>query len=123
MIAVPGDGPVSWTAREDAAEAAALIILSNGAYDGPVTLTATMAPTFDDIARIASELSGRTIERVIQDPDEWSAGQLAAGRPPFLSFYQAAERGFFAGVDPLLATLLGRAPQTVRDALTQPAAH
>ena len=62
VIAVPGDGPVSWTAREDAAEAAALIILSNGAYDGPVTLTATTASTFDDIARIASELSGRTID-------------------------------------------------------------
>ncbi|MET1008135.1 MAG: NAD(P)H-binding protein, partial [Propionibacteriaceae bacterium] len=39
VIAVPGDGPVSWTAREDSAEAAAVIIASNGSYDGPTTLT------------------------------------------------------------------------------------
>jgi hypothetical protein len=52
---VPADGPVSWTTREDAAEAAA--------------------------------------------------------------------KGFFAGVDPLLATLLGREPRTVRDVLSELPTH
>lgn len=61
-FAVPADGPVSWTAREDAAEAAAVILASNGAYDGPTTLTASAAPTFEEIAAIASELTGSTIE-------------------------------------------------------------
>src|SRR6202034_23044 len=54
-ITVPADGPVSWTAREDAAEAAAIVLASNGAYDGPTTITANAAPTFNDIAGIASE--------------------------------------------------------------------
>ena len=31
--------------------------------------------------------------------------------------YEAARDGFFAGVDPLLATLLEREPRTVRDVL------
>jgi NAD(P)H dehydrogenase (quinone) len=53
VIAVPADGPVSWTSRSDAAEAAASVILSAGAYDGPVTITAGSAPTFADIAGIA----------------------------------------------------------------------
>jgi NAD(P)H dehydrogenase (quinone) len=128
VIAVPADGPVSWTAREDAAEAAAIILASNGAYDGPTTLTASAAPTFEDIAVIASELAGRQIERVVMDPQEWIAAQVAQGVPEFvarfsLGFYQAAQQGRFAGVDPLLATLLGREPRTARDILARPAIH
>lgn len=121
-IEVPTDGPVSWTAREDAAEAAAVIIASDGAYEGPTTLTASAAPTFAEVAEIASELSGRTIERVLVDPDAWVAAQVAAGQPErrarfTLGIYEAAGQGLFAGVDPLLATLLGREPLSVREVL------
>lgn len=128
VIAVPADGPVSWTAREDAAEAAAVILASNGAYEGPTTLTASAAPTFDEVAIVASELAGHRIQCMVMDQDEWIAAQIAAGQPEFmvrftLPMYQAAHEGFFSGVDPLLATLLGREPRTVRDALAQPAAH
>ena len=128
VITVPADGPVSWTAREDAAEAAAVIRASNGAYDGPTTLTAGSAPTFEDIAAIASELTGRTIGLAVKEPDEWVAAQVATGQKEFmarfsLGIYQAAHDGFFAGVDPLLGTLLGHEPQTVRDLLAQQTAH
>jgi NAD(P)H dehydrogenase (quinone) len=124
VIAVPADGPVSWTAREDAAEAAAVVLASNGGYDGPRTLTAGAAPTFAEIAAIASELTGRTIDRVVVDEDEWVADQVAAGQPEFvarflLGMYQAADQGFFAGVDPLLGELLGREPRSVRDLLVE----
>jgi NAD(P)H dehydrogenase (quinone) len=128
VIAVPADGPVSWTAREDAAEAAAVILASNGAYDGPTTLTARAAPTFGEIATIASELTGRTIKSVVMDQDEWAAAQIAAGLPEHvvrftLPMYQAAHEGFFSGTDPLLATLLAREPRTVHEVLAQPTAH
>ncbi len=128
LITVPADGPVSWTAREEAAEAAAVILASNGAYEGPTTLTASTAPTFQAIAAIASELSGRTIERVVMTQGEWVATQVAAGQQEFmarfmLGMYQAAHDGYFAEVDPLLGTLLGREPRTVRDLLAQPTAH
>lgn len=128
VIAVPADGPVSWTAREDAAEAAAVIIASHGAFDGPTTLTANAAPTFEEIAHIASDLTGRPIGFSVMEPDEWIAAQVDAGQPEFmarflLGMYEAAHDGFFAGVDPLLGTLLDRDPQTVRDVLAQPAAH
>jgi NAD(P)H dehydrogenase (quinone) len=127
-ITVPADGPVSWTAREDAAEAAAVILASDGAYDGPTTLTASAAPTFADIAEIASELTGRTIGLAVMDQERWLAAQVAAGQKEVmarftLGMYQAADKGFFAGVDPLLGTLLGREPRTVRDLLTQPTAQ
>jgi len=127
VIAVPADGPVSWTAREDSAEAAAAIIASGGGYDGPVTLTAASAPTFQEVAVVASEVTGRDVGRVLVDPDEWVAAQVAAGRPDFvarflLGMYEAAQEGYFAGVDPLMGVLLGRAPRTVRDLLAQPGA-
>jgi NAD(P)H dehydrogenase (quinone) len=122
VITVPGDGPVSWTAREDSAEAAAVILASSGAYDGPVTITANAAPTFAEAAVIAAELRGETVKVEVVEPEAWVAAQVAAGTPEFmarftLGIYQAAEQGFFAGVDPLLGELLGREPRSVRDLL------
>jgi uncharacterized protein YbjT (DUF2867 family) len=122
VIAVPSDGPVSWTAREDAAEAAAIILASRGPYDGPITITAPAAPTFTELAEIASELSGRTVRFQRIDAEEWAAEQSAAGQPEhmtrfLLGFYQAAQGGFFAGTDPLLGELLDRQPRNARDAL------
>ena len=121
-ITVPGDGPVSWTAREDAAEAAAVVLMSDGAYDGAITLTAPAAPTFAEVAEIASDVVGSTITTRVVDDEDWVAAQVAAGQPEhvarfLLGMYQGAREGFFAGTDPLLGTLLGRAPRTVRDAL------
>lgn len=128
VITVPADGPVSWTAREDQAEAAAVILASGGAYDGPTTLTAGEALTFHEVATIASELTGRPITCEVIDPDAWIAAQIAPGRPEFvarftLGMYQAANQGYFAGTDPLLAALLQRAPSSVRDTLSRQPSH
>ena len=62
--ACPADGPVSWTAREDAAEAAAVVLASGRR----VRRTGhahrrRAAPTFAEVAAIASELTGRPVER------------------------------------------------------------
>ena len=121
-VVVPADGPVSWTDRDDEAEAAAVVLDADGGYDGPLTLTTTAAATFEEVAAIASELTGRPVERVLQDPEEWVAAQVAAGRPEHvarftLGMYDAAAGGYFAGTDPLLTDLLGREPRTVRDVL------
>lgn len=124
VVRVPADGPVSWTSREDAAAAAAVVLLADGAYDGPVTLTAPDAPTFADVATIASELTGRQVTREVVDPESWVAEQVAAGRPEpaarfALGIYLAAAGGFFAGTDPLLGRLLGREPSGVREVLAR----
>ncbi|WP_378144055.1 NAD(P)H-binding protein [Cnuibacter sp. UC19_7] len=127
-IATPADGPVSWTWREDAAEAAAVILAAlasgddGGEFDGPVTLTAGTAPDFDEIAATVSELSGRPIARAVLDDEEWLARQAAAGQlEPMsrftLGFFRAAREGRFAGTSPLLGELLGRAPRSARDIL------
>src|ERR1700761_1627086 len=126
VSAAPADGPASWTERADEAEAAA-VILASGGYDGPVTLTASAAPTFDDIAAIGCELTGRDIQRVVMDDEEWVAAQAGHGTPEpvarmLLGFFQAARDGQFAEVSPLLGELLGREPRSVRDLLAERAA-
>ena len=125
VVTVPADGPVSWTAREDAAEAAARILLADGAHDGPVTLTAPAAPTFAEVAAIAADVAGRPVETVVLGDDEWIAQQVSAGQPEpmarfMLGMYHAAAGGFFASTDPLLGEILGREPRSVRDLLTAP---
>ena len=127
VITVPVDGPVSWTAREDAAEAAAIVLTSDGTYDGLTTFTANDAPTFHGIAGIASEVTCQKIRVETIGQDAWVAAQVAAGQQEFmarfmLGMYQAAHEGFFAGVNPLLGELLGHEPQTVRDLLATQAA-
>ncbi len=124
VISVPVDGPVSWTAREDEAEAAAVIIASDSAYEGPTTLTANAAPLFADVAEIASAVAGRTVRAEVLGVEPWVAAQVAAGRPEgmarfALGMFEAAHQGFFAGTDPLLTTLLGREPVGVREVLEQ----
>ena len=121
-IVVPADGPVSWTDRGDLAEAAALVLASEGAYDGPVTLTASAAPTFLDLAATAAEISHRPVARVLIDPDAWVREQVAHGQPEpaarfTLGIFEAAHAGLFATVDPLLSKLLGREPRSVEEVL------
>jgi NAD(P)H dehydrogenase (quinone) len=122
IIAAPADGPVSWTDRGDAAEAAAVILASERPFDGPVTLTAAAAVTFDEIAAVASGLTGRGVRRAVLGDDEWVAQLAASGTPEFrarlmLGTFEAARDGRFAGVDALLGNLLRREPRTVRDLL------
>ncbi|MFJ9034934.1 NAD(P)H-binding protein [Streptomyces sp. NPDC102274] len=119
-ITAPADGPASWTDRADAAEAAAVILAGGRTFDGPVTLTARQAVTFDDVAAIASNSSNREVKRIVVDDEQWIADKVAAGAPEAmarmtLTTFQAAREGHFAGVDPLLAELLDREPRSVAD--------
>lgn len=122
VVAVPAEGRVSWTAREDVAEAAAAVLTSPVPHDGPLTLTAGAAPTFAEVAATLADLSGRPVERVVVPVEEWVADRVADGQPEAaarftLGIFRAAEQGFLAGVDPALGSLLGREPRSVGDVL------
>ncbi|MER6272841.1 hypothetical protein [Streptomyces sp900105755] len=101
-------------------QAAAVILAGDRTFDGPVTLTAGQAVTFDDVAVMASQASGHEVTRVTLDDEAWIADKVAAGTPEAmarmtLTTFRAARQGRFAGVDPLLARLLGREPRSVAD--------
>ncbi|MFE1168561.1 NAD(P)H-binding protein [Nocardiopsis sp. NPDC058789] len=122
VIAAPDDGPVPWTAPADLSEAAAAVLSGDRSFDGAVTLVAEEAVTLDDFAGIVSELSGRSVERVVVDDEQWVADQEARGVPEqaarfTLTMFRATREGYFAERDPLLGELLGRAPRSVADQL------
>lgn len=122
-IRTPEDGPVSWTARADLAEAAAAVLAEEGRLDGITPpLTALEAFTMADIAAIASELTGRGIRRVVVPDDEWRDATVAQGVPApladaLLGMLRSARRGELAATDPTLEALLGRRLLTMRDVL------
>jgi NAD(P)H dehydrogenase (quinone) len=123
-LVAPEDGPVSWTAHADLAEAAAVVLAAEGRYDGPTPpLTTPEALDLDDVARILTELAGRTVRRVVADDDEWTATLIGHGVPEdragmLLGMFRAARRGEFATTGPELEELLRR-PATPLRALLQ----
>ena len=78
----PEDGPVSWTAHADLADAAVIALTQEGRLDGVTApLTASAALDMSGIATIASELAGRRITRVTVTDETYRAGMVARGVP------------------------------------------
>ncbi|HET9953897.1 MAG TPA: SDR family oxidoreductase [Polyangiaceae bacterium] len=120
-IAVPDDGKVVWTTHADLADAAAAVVLDEGC-DGPIPLTGGEGLDMADIARIASEVLGRNIERESISDAALEERLKALGVPPpradiLLGFYRASRAGEFARVDGTLEKLIGRKPQSMRSVL------
>ncbi|MFD7137757.1 SDR family oxidoreductase [Streptomyces sp. NPDC059894] len=122
-LAVPQDGPVSWTAHEDLAEVAALALTEEGALEGITPpLTAPHTLDFADVADILSRVTGRTIARVVVDDDEWTAAAVAGGMPRAaaefaLTMFAASREGEFDVTDPTLEATIGRPAKTVHEVL------
>ena len=121
-LAVPQDGPVSWTAHADLAEAAA-IALADDVLDGVTpALTGAEAVDMEGVAALASEVTGRPIRRVVVPAEDYRATLVGHGVPEhaadlLVSLFAASRRGEFAEVGPALGDLLGRRPTPLRDVL------
>lgn len=122
-LLLPEDGPVSWTARADLAEAGAAALVDTTLFDGMTPpLTAAEALDFGGVARVASEVLGREVTRVVVRAEEYRRMQLERGYPEpmvemLLSLFLACQRGEFDVVDGALARILGREPQGLRRTL------
>ncbi|MFC8828985.1 SDR family oxidoreductase [Streptomyces sp. NPDC057137] len=126
-LVAPADGPVSWTTHADLAEAAAIVLADEGRFDGATPpLTGPDALDLEDIAGILTELTGRTIRRVVADDEEWTAGLIGHGVPEgqanmLLGMFHASRRGEFTTTGPTLTKLLGRDATPVRSVLEESA--
>jgi len=124
-IALPEDGPFSWTAHADLAEATAAILAEEGRFEGPTPpLTASRALTFAEIAGLATGITGRRFSRIIASDAEFREQLVGHGAPAeaadqLLGIFAAGRAGEFAAVDPTLAELLGREPITFESALRE----
>ena len=81
-----------------------------------------MALTFDDVAAILSENTGRAITRSVVSDAEFTAALIARGAPAAqaaftLSMFAAMRAGEFVAVDPTPEHLLGRPPTALREVL------
>ncbi|MGY1941324.1 NmrA family NAD(P)-binding protein [Nocardia gipuzkoensis] len=128
-LLAPADGPVSWTAHADLAEAAAIILADEGRFDGPTPpLTAPDALDLDDIAALLTEQTGRTIRRVVTEDSEWAASMVAQGVPEdraamLLGMFRAARRGEFATTAGQLENLLQRLATPISSVLQAATKH
>ncbi|MEW2145705.1 NmrA family NAD(P)-binding protein [Micromonospora vinacea] len=122
-LVAPADGPVSWTAHADLAEAAAVALTEEGLLDGVTApLTASEMLDLEAVAAILSDVTGRTVERVVAEDDQWRASAIERGMPSAaadftLGMYRAAREGEFAVTDPTLETVIGHRPTSVRSVL------
>ncbi|SDT09589.1 Uncharacterized conserved protein YbjT, contains NAD(P)-binding and DUF2867 domains [Friedmanniella luteola] len=123
QLAAPADGPVSWTAHADLAEAAAVALTEDGVLDGVTPpLTAPEMLDLEQVAAVLSELTGRTVTRVVVPDDPWRQSAVERGMPPAaadftLGLYRAARRGEFAVTDPTLEAVIGHRPTSARSVL------
>lgn len=122
-IITPQDGRVSWTAIPDLAEAAVYALLHGDELNGVTPpLVNPQNLNFDDIAKIASDLSGRKIERLIVSDGEYHQQLISNGIPlgtadMIISMFVAGRNGEFEAVDDTLPKLLAIDPITVEDIL------
>lgn len=118
----PEDGPVAWTTHADLAEAAAIALVQGGLDGVTPALTASEAVDMAGVADMTSELSGRSIKRVVVSDAAYKASMVANGVPEaaadmLVGLFAAARRGDFAATDPTLARMLGRSPTSLRATL------
>ena len=105
------------------------ILADEGRFDGPTPpLSAGQALTFDDVAAILTDLTGREVTREIIQDEDFVSAQVSGGMPQpaakfSLGMFLAARDGDFATVDPTLEQLLGRASTTLREVLSVASRH
>ena len=122
-LRAPADAPVSWITHDDLAPAIAALLLDPTLDQAAVNLTAGQAIDLDEVARIASRLTGRDIRRTVVADEEHRAELIAAGVPEMgammsLAIVQASRQRHFGIVDPALESLIGRPSQTFEQVLT-----
>jgi NAD(P)H dehydrogenase (quinone) len=123
-LVAPEDGPFSWTAHADLAEAAARI-LAEESHDGITPpLTGSEAIDMAGVAAMASEITGRPIRRVVVSEEQARADAAAQGQSEQtvrmrVGLFAAARLDHFAQVDPALTKLIGRPPTSMRQVLEE----
>ena len=117
-----GNGRGSYASRADMGAAGAAALTGTGHENKTYEIAANTTYSFEDIARILSDLSGKPIRYVSPTAEEFGtqlaqAGVPAEGIQMAATFSVAIAQGEFDFPDPTLATLLGRTPESATDFL------
>jgi|SRR6185437_2749333 len=123
LVTNAGAGRTAYVSRDDCAAAAAAVLTSAGHENQTYDITGPEAVSAEDLAALAGELGGKTIEVVHVDDDAYVAGLTGAGLPEvaarlFASFGASTRGGFLEGVSSAVSDLTGEAPRSLRAILT-----
>jgi NAD(P)H dehydrogenase (quinone) len=115
-----GEGRTAYVSREDCAAAAAAV-LTTGDHEGRAyDITGPQPLSQDDVAALLSEISGRPVEAVAVDDEEFVGGLAAAGIPELVargiaSYGRAIREGFIGEASGAVEFLTGRPPRSLRE--------
>ncbi|MGV8093657.1 MAG: SDR family oxidoreductase [Mangrovibacterium sp.] len=117
-----GDGKVSFATRSDMAEAATVILTTEGHENKTYEIAGVKSYSYGDIAKILSDLSGKQITYISPIAQEFRKNLSDAGVPAAVievaaMFSEGIRQGEFDFPDPALQKLIGREPQSVEDYL------
>lgn len=116
-----GHGKANFAARNEMAEANAAVLLNPAAHRNKVyEITAASTYSFDEIAAMLSEMTGKSVQYVDISDDVLKENMLKAGLPEevakmMVSIGVSIREGQFDVVDPALETLIGRKPMDLKD--------
>lgn len=110
-----GDGKTAFALRTDMAEAGANVLTSEGHENKIYDITGAKTYSYQDIANIISEITGKQIVYVSPSVEEFTKTLTEVGVPAeyiglFAGFSRAIKEGEFDEVSSDLADLLGRTP-------------
>lgn len=122
LFSAAGDGKTAYITREDCAQASAAVLASSFEGRRIVDITGPEAFSRADLAKIASDISGKTITYVPLTADVLTQNLLAAGLPTIIadlvvSFDVAIAQGRFEKVTNGVEELTGRKPIRLQDLL------
>lgn len=117
------DGKTAFVARDDIAAAIAAVLANPPAASATYTLSGDEALTNDQIAALASEITGKPLQVVHLTDEQLAGGMKAAGVPDayiptYVSFDAATRTGGLATLTGDTARLSGRSLQSVRAFIT-----
>lgn len=118
LLAAAGDGGAGYVTREDCARTAAAALAADTAGQNILDVTGPAVVSHAELARLATEVTGRRVTYVPVDPGNLRRGLLTAGVPPavvdsLVSFDVAIARGIFAVVTSVVRDLTGTPPESV----------
>lgn len=114
-----GSGKIAHIARADCAEAIAAALASASTENKTYTLTGPELRSTDEVAALASEITGKPIEVIHLTDEQLAEGMKAAGVPDFIiptliSFDAAAREGHLGAQTNDVEMLTGRKPKPFR---------
>lgn len=117
-----GEGRVPYASRADMGAAGAAVLTSSGHENQSYNISNDASYSFHNIAKILSDLSGKTIQYVSPDAEAFNSALAAAGVPAeaihmTAGFCVAMAQGEFDFPATDLQKLLGRQPETAEQFL------